>query len=87
MRDLKYSILWDRMCHKGLWCGVSYIKCGGILMLVEMQEGSVLGEVPTEAEVRAVADLVVESRRLLIPDEAIRAEYATRDNIISAKEI
>jgi len=56
-------------------------------MLVEMQEGSVLGEVPTEAEVRAVADLVVESRRLLIPDEAIRAEYATRDNIISAKEI
>ena len=87
MRNLTYSILWDRMCHEGLWCGVSYIKCGGILMLVEMPEGSVIGEVPTEAEVRAVADLVVESRRSLIPDEAIQAEYSTRDNVISVQEI
>jgi hypothetical protein len=87
MRTIPYSILWERMCPDGVWCGESYVLCDKTPVLIQMPEGSVLGDMPTEAEVRAVAGPIVESLRFIHSDEAIRIQWATSNSIISVEEI
>jgi len=80
MRAIGYTILADPP-----WGRTVYIKTGVWIMAIHMPENG--GNTPTEEEVRAVADVVVESYRPQHPDEAIRVQYETRDNVISVQEI
>ena len=80
MRAIGYTILADP-----LWGRTVHVKTGGWILAIHMPENG--GNTPTEEEVRAVADVVVESYRPQHPDEAISMQYTTRDKIITPQEI